>query len=145
MSYCATHVTFHQTVGQLSHQSSNLVYYIEDCRTSTELTKQSKFQQSILQYSTSALCHNFQGKRVTALNFPLCDTCHFPSKTAPINNASVVNLLYASQPTHSGESLFEVGFDEIWLQSQGDLLRGIANIMSENRESNLVYFCSLPT
>ena len=67
------------------------------------------------------------------------------SKTPPINNASVVNLLYASQPTHSGESLFEVGFDEIWLQSQGDLLRGIANIMSENRESNLVYFCSLPT
>ena len=77
----------------------------------TELSGHGQLQQSILQYSISALCHNFQGKRVTALNFPLCDTCHFPSKTAPINNASVVNLLYASQPTHSGESLFEFTFD----------------------------------
>ena len=26
--------------------------------------------------------------RVTALNFPLCDTCRFPSKTTPIKDAS---------------------------------------------------------
>ena len=56
-------------------------------------------------------CSSCKSRRVTALNFPLCDTCHFPSKTAPINNASAENLLYTSQlssPTshHHLTSLF---------------------------------------